>query len=131
MLQYYRPWDLRADEEEQIKRQVEDAEAEVDRELSDYRYEENKYREQEGSNDEIMADTTSGQQQEQEASPGDGVKPIVVKEEEDKDEPSATNASAPDAEQDTKPTEEHDHDRDMGDDNNEEVLEAEEDTVLY
>ncbi|KAF2763481.1 hypothetical protein EJ05DRAFT_482278 [Pseudovirgaria hyperparasitica] len=135
---FFRPWDLMPEEEDQIKRQVEDAEADRDREREEHRRREQEWEEEQ----DVTLNDAPGESQPIESTqrPGnsDQLDPVG------REEPS----NAPDdmATIDTHHTEQtHDADKNVedtpivpvaeddhaGDDNGEEVLETGEDTVLY
>ncbi|GME49540.1 Pinin/SDK/MemA protein [Neofusicoccum parvum] len=112
---YYKPWELRSEEEDLIKSQIEQAEATIERELADF-----------GMQKDME------QEQEQEQGDKNGTPDKKADAEAQKDEDMVKSIPQTDIQENGHSTKDHDaKSKEHGDDNGEEVLEAEEDTVIY
>lgn len=130
-MQYYKPWKLEPEEDDQISRQIEDAEDEIDREVEEF-----ERRKAAFETDDDAPDQATGNGIHREsvgsASREESSKPVPSNETQSDTNPApATNEPLPNTiteDDSTRPKE----DTILNDENHgETVLEAEEDTVIY
>ncbi|EKG10971.1 Pinin/SDK/MemA protein [Macrophomina phaseolina MS6] len=135
---FYKPWELRPEEEDTIKAQIDDAEATIEKELADFEKQRRIEQEQEqhDKNDtQEKIEATEAQKAEDMVGSEQANEPPNSPPEQDNvttSDEQVQPTSRPDTQKNGHSPKEHDSKaKEHHDDHGEEVLEAEEDTVIY
>ncbi|KAB2578964.1 Pinin/SDK/MemA protein [Lasiodiplodia theobromae] len=128
---FYKPWELRPEEEDIIKAQVEEAEASIERELAEF---ERRKQAEEEATPEKEADAEAHKTEDMVGSEQANEPPKSPQEQDNAatSDDQVDPVSHPDSQENGHAAKDHDNKaKEHHDDHGEEVLEAEEDTVIY